>query len=126
MKIESIIDKINYRIWKIIIEKKVEMPQIILKEKSKEAGTLGIEVKGEAIQIFLPEHENDEREIINTVVHEIVHYYLDIQGFEESNQHGPIFQEFMQKIFDEPAIWREIQIKPYYNLESKKENTQGE
>lgn len=45
-------------------------------------------------QVFdLPEHELED-----TVLHEMIHYYIGVNGIADSSAHGPVFRKMMNEI----------------------------
>ena len=41
---------------------------------------------------------NDEREIEDTIIHEMIHYFIGVKRLEDSSSHGPMFQHLMKTI----------------------------
>jgi len=39
-----------------------------------------------------------EQEIEDTIIHEMIHYYIGINNLEDTSSHGPIFQHMMKSI----------------------------
>lgn len=39
-----------------------------------------------------------EREMEDTIIHEMIHYYIDINKLKDSSAHGPLFRQMMESI----------------------------
>lgn len=103
----KITDKINHRVNKILFDE-CDEPQIyfITDEHSQNKGTQEKDI----IKIYLLEH-SDLKDLIDTIVHELAHYYLNYSfevEFIHEEQHSPNFEKYYTLILEEPAIWRGI------------------
>lgn len=100
-------DLISRRI-KTIYESDISLPQITIIKNIK-SNIKGSQVEGD-IKICFKEH-NSDRDLFNTLIHELAHYYLNIKVQQEGIAVKPHCEEWKVlfiKILNEPGIWKGI------------------
>ena len=43
-------------------------------------------------------YEQSERDYQNTLLHEMIHYYISVKQLDDSSSHGPLFRQWMQRL----------------------------
>lgn len=59
---------------------------------------LGKEIKSDFEIRISTSFDLPEREWEDVIIHEMLHYYIDLNGIRDSSAHGPVFRSMMQQI----------------------------
>lgn len=89
--------KVNHKKYnELYFNNSLTMPNFLIKKTCKK--TLGYYMKSKNIIMISTFYERTERDIIRTLIHEMIHQFIDEQNIKDTSTHGYVFKGIANRI----------------------------